>query len=206
MVRRWDIVTIGNLSRNRYWGEEEGRAYRAAICTSTLISGDGFRLFIDPSLADEGVMAAELNRRTGLKLSDIDTVFVTHEHGDHHAGLRHFPNAEWLASAGTAEAVNGMGKYDKKLRIAEGTILGSIGVVFTPGHTSYHHGLRFACDGLTVVIAGDAVMTRDFWKDRRGYHNSVDPERVSQTIDELGRLADIIVPGHDNYFLTEARG
>ena len=44
------IITIGNLSRNRYWGESDDRAYRPAICTCTLISGDGFRLLVDPSL------------------------------------------------------------------------------------------------------------------------------------------------------------
>jgi len=24
-VKRWDVITIGNLSRNRYWGESDAR-------------------------------------------------------------------------------------------------------------------------------------------------------------------------------------
>ena len=30
MIQRWDIITIGNLSRNRYWGERDDQAYRAS--------------------------------------------------------------------------------------------------------------------------------------------------------------------------------
>jgi len=67
MVKRWDIVTVGNLSRNRYWGEGEDRAIRAPLCTSTLIQGDEFRLLVDPPVANLEQMAAELDRRTGLE-------------------------------------------------------------------------------------------------------------------------------------------
>lgn len=41
LVLRWDIVTIGNLSRNRYWGESDEKAVRPAICTCTVLSGKG---------------------------------------------------------------------------------------------------------------------------------------------------------------------
>ena len=33
---RWDILTIGHLSRNKFWGESDDQAYRAPLCTSTL--------------------------------------------------------------------------------------------------------------------------------------------------------------------------
>lgn len=95
-IKRWDIVTIGNLSRNRYWGESDARAVRSAICTCTLITGEG----------------------------------------------------------------------------------------------------------LSVVIAGDAVATRDFWNERRSYFNAVDPEVAARTMDRIASMADIVVPGHDNYFLV----
>ena len=84
MVHRWDIITIGNLSRNRYWGESEDRPLRPALCTCTLIQAGGSRLLIDPSCEDADRMAAELDRRAGLKPSDITTVFITHHHADHH--------------------------------------------------------------------------------------------------------------------------
>ena len=65
-----------------------------------------------------------------------------------------------------------------------------------------HHSLRFDCEGLSVVIAGDAVATRDFWRERRGYYNCVDFELAAKSMDQIAGLADIVVPGHDNFFLN----
>ena len=202
MAVRWDIICIGNLSRNRYWGEAEDKPIRAALCTSTLITGDDFRLLVDPAFADGDQMAGELNRRTGLALDDITAVFVTHEHGDHHAGLRHFAEAQWYAAPEAAEAINGSGKYGKQMAAVTGSVCDDVQVIHTPGHTLGHHSLRFTCQGQVVVIAGDAVMTRDFWRDRRGYFNSKDFGQASRTIEMLAETAEVIVPGHDNYFAT----
>jgi glyoxylase-like metal-dependent hydrolase (beta-lactamase superfamily II) len=52
-----------------------------------------------------------------------------------------------------------------------------------------------------VVIAGDAVMTRDHWRERQGHHNSADLALAARSIEQLAALADIVVPGHDNYFV-----
>ena len=212
VVKRWDIVTVGNLSRNRYWGESEDHPVRAPFCTSTLIQVGSHRLLVDPPIGDPERMAAELDRRAGLKTADIDAVFVTHEHGDHHAGLACFPGAEWYAAPAVAEAVNATGRYAKSLRPVTGRLLDVIDMIPTPGHTAGHHSLRFDCAGLpannpdqlmaglSVVIAGDAVMTRDFWAERRGFFNSADPAQASRTMESLAQIADAIVPGHDNWF------
>ena len=203
MIEHWDIITIGNISRNRYWGEGDDHAHRPAICTCTLITlSDGTRLLVDPSLRDEAAMAAEMDRRAGLKIGDVDVVFITHEHGDHHFGLRHFPRARWLAAPPVAQALNRTDPYDRPLEPVEGRLLDAVDVLLTPGHTLSHHSLRFDCEGLSVVIAADAVMTRDFWRDRQGYFNSADFALAARTIEHLAGIADIVVPGHDNYFLN----
>jgi len=31
-VSRWDVITVGNLSRNRYWGEADNKAVREVLC------------------------------------------------------------------------------------------------------------------------------------------------------------------------------
>jgi glyoxylase-like metal-dependent hydrolase (beta-lactamase superfamily II) len=80
----------------------------------------------------------------------------------------------------------------------------AIEAVPTPGHTPTHHSLRFDCAGLSVVIAGDAVATQDFFRERRAYFNAIDFELSSRTMDKLAAVADLIVPGHDNYFLVES--
>jgi glyoxylase-like metal-dependent hydrolase (beta-lactamase superfamily II) len=202
-VTRWDVITIGNLSRNRYWGESDANGVRAAICTCTLITGAGFRLLVDPSLADAGEMAKELDRRTGVKPRDVTAVFVTHEHGDHVAGLAHFPDARWLASPAVAESLNQSGKLPRRIEGVTDRLFNAVEIVPTPGHTNSHHSLRFDCEGLSIVVAGDAVATRDFFRERRGYYNAVDFELSARTMDRLAALGDILVPGHDNYFLAD---
>jgi glyoxylase-like metal-dependent hydrolase (beta-lactamase superfamily II) len=202
-VQRWDVITLGNLSRNRYWGESDAKGVRAAICTCTLIAGDGFRLLVDPSLADAADMARELDRRTGVKPRDINAVFVTHEHGDHFAGVAHFPDAKWLAAPAVAEILNKSAKLPRRFENATDRLFDAVEVIATPGHTNSHHSLRFDCDGLSIVAAGDAVTTRDFFRERRGYFNAVDFELSARTMDKLAPMADIIVPGHDNCFLAD---
>ena len=202
-VFRWDIVTIGNISRNRYWGESDDHAVRSAICTCTLISSDGFRLLVDPSLQDEEKMREELDRRTGCGLEDIDAVFITHEHGDHHFGLKYFPSAKWLAAPPVADLLNSSGQYSKTVEANAGPLYGTVDVIPTPGHCLSHHSLRFDCDGRSVVIAADAAMNREFWNDRRGYFNSADFALATRSIEALVAMADVVIPGHDNYFLVD---
>jgi len=201
-IKRWDVITIGNLSRNRYWGESDAKAVRSAICTCTVIQGEGFRLLVDPSLSNPEDMRKELDRRTGLKVQDIDTVFITHEHGDHFAGLTHFVKARWCAGPEVATALKKTAHLLKPVEPVTGRLLDAMDIVPTPGHTMSHCSLRFDCEGLSVVVAGDAVATRDFWRERRGYFNCVDFDLSARSMEKIAGLADLVVPGHDNYFFV----
>ena len=202
-IKRWDVITVGNLSRNRYWGEADTVAVRTVLCTCTLVAGERFALLVDPSMKDAHEMARELDRRAGKKPDYITACFVTHEHGDHWAGLENFPHATWLAAPAVADALNRTARLSKQVEGAEGRLLDAIDIVPTPGHTASHHALRFDCQGRSIVTAGDAVATYDFFRDRRGFYNSVDFDQAARSMDKLAALADIIVPGHDNFFLAD---
>ncbi len=203
-VKRWDVITIGNLSRNQYWGEPNDKAVRKVLCTCTLISGDGFRLLVDPSETEVADMARELDRRTGLKLADITAVFVTHDHSDHWPGLVHFPEAQWMAGPGAAEILNKTGKLTRRVEPVTGKLFEAIEVLPTPGHTPSHHSLRFDCDGLSVIAAGDAIATHDFFRNRQNFYNATDPKQGGATMNKIAELADLIIPGHDNYFVSDS--
>jgi glyoxylase-like metal-dependent hydrolase (beta-lactamase superfamily II) len=201
-VSHWDVITIGSLSRNRYWGDSDEKAVHSVICTCTVISGKNFHVLVDPSIADENLMKTELDRRTGLKPDDIDLVFITHQHGDHFAGITHFQKAKWAAGAETAGILNKTGNFDKKIEPAGNNLFGAIELIPTPGHTTDHQCLRFDYKGLSVIVAGDAVATKDFWNERRPYYNALDVAESKRTMEKINSLADIIVPGHDNYFVN----
>lgn len=199
-IVHWDIITIGNLSRNRYWGESEEHALHSVICTCTVISGKDFNVIVDPSLEDDKAMSAELKRRRGLTLGDIDAVFVTHEHGDHHAGLENFHRAKWIAGSEVSSLLNKIEKYDGRVESAGSTIFDAIDVVPAPGHTPGSHGLRFDYRGLSIFVAGDAVATKDFWDEGRMYFKALDMAESKRTMQKISSTSDIVVPGHDNYF------
>ena len=206
MIRDWTIVTIGNLSRNRYWGDDEAQPVRPTLCTCTLLRGEAGLVLVDPSCQESERMAAELNRTTGLALGDVTTVFLTHEHGDHHYGLRHFPDADWVAAPEVAAAVNASQEYGKPVQPVTGRLCEGLDLVPTPGHTPGHHSLRFDCDGLSIVIAGDAVMTKDFWRERRPYFNAIDATAARQSMEDLVGIAQAIIPGHGNWFPSRPLG
>jgi glyoxylase-like metal-dependent hydrolase (beta-lactamase superfamily II) len=81
-------------------------------------------------------------------------------------------------------------------------LFGVIDIISTPGHTPDHHSLRFDYSGLSVIIAGDSVATKDFWDDRRPYYNALDVTESKRSMEKINSLADIIVPGHDNSFIN----
>lgn len=204
---RWDILTIGHLSRNKFWGESDDRAYREPLCTSVLIRTGSQTIVVDPSLPPEE-MAPLLDRRAGLSISEVDTVFLTHFHGDHRFGVDAFPEAEWLMAGEEISAWHDEPLRDDDRRVLErlkavgGELAPGLALLATPGHTPNHHSLVFDAEGPRVVVAGDAAMTRDFFRARDYYFNTADPPAAVRSMEEIATGADVVVPGHDNYFIN----
>jgi glyoxylase-like metal-dependent hydrolase (beta-lactamase superfamily II) len=45
-------------------------------------------------------------------------------------------------------------------------------------------------------------MTEEFFNAEEGFHNSVDFKQASETIRNIKEFADLVIPGHGNYFLN----
>ncbi len=212
---KWTVLTLGYFTRNKYWGEDEnGKPNRSAFCTSTLIEKNGKYIVVDPPAAGD-IMAAILDQRSGLKPQSIDYVFVTHCHYDHYVGLEAFPNAELFLAPdeydlfykaisnpepGYPLSFDDGEALAKRLRPAGNEIISGIKTVSLPGHTMGLTGLMFESAEGVILIAGDSVMTQDHFKDRHGYFCE-DYEMSKTTMDKINTLADIVVPGHSNFFL-----
>jgi glyoxylase-like metal-dependent hydrolase (beta-lactamase superfamily II) len=80
-------------------------------------------------------------------------------------------------------------------------IYDAIDVVLLPGHTPGTSGLRFDYKGLSVLVVGDAVATKDFWDEGRMYFKALDIEESLRSYKKIAAAANIVVPGHDNYFV-----
>ncbi|MFO7956653.1 MAG: MBL fold metallo-hydrolase [Candidatus Brocadiia bacterium] len=202
MIERWDVVVIGHPSRNPYWGESRDRRVRTPVCTCTLVTGHDFRLLVDPSYSDQEQMEYALHRRSGRRPDEIDCVFVTHPHGDHVAGLECFPAATWCAAAAVADQLNAAGRFSQQVADAAEVLPDEFDLIPTPGHVAGHHSLRFDCGGRSVVVAGDATITRDFCRD--GLSSFSEPtEEEKRSVQRMVDVADALVPGHDNWCLVD---
>jgi len=215
-----DIVSIGALSRNVFWNETG--TVRPSHATTTLIRDGSTSILVDPSLPPE-LVRHRLDERAGLTPEQIDVVFLTSFRPAHRRGLTLFSKSTWLmgeversamASALNAVLDGGESQVDdvsyEEVQ-AELEMLGRIEVSAdkltqsvdffpsygaTPGNSSL-----LVKSAKTVVVAGDAVVSRNHFDLGRVWDRSVDPESAKESFVELRDIADVIVPGHDNIML-----
>lgn len=93
MALNYTIISIGALSRNRFWNESEAR--RAAHSTTTLIRDGNTTILVDPGLPDQA-LAQRLDERAGLAPEQIDVVFLTNFRPVHRRALGLFSRASWV--------------------------------------------------------------------------------------------------------------
>ena len=209
-VGDWDIVVVGHLKWNRYFGDSSDNPPRGdpSTCTSVCVRGrdtDGqpFVLLVDPTLrATASDYYFDLNRRTGLHAQDVTHCFVTHHHMDHHAGLAYFPDAMWLSAPTVIEALAASGEtIAERMSPVTGEFLPGVCALPLPGHTLTLHGLAIAWRDERVVVAADAVMTKGHYAHETTEFEA-DARLARETIRGLKDMASLIVPGHDDLIVN----
>ena len=213
------MVTIGHLSRNKFWGEDEGQGYRMPLCTCTLLQGNGVNVIIDPSLPAEQMKDALLNA-AGIRPEDITHTYSTHYHGDHQWDLSAFPQAtvcmprkdlKYLRE-NEEEITTKFWTYLKHDQIArlvpsEENLVPGLSIVPLPGHTEGLCGYLFDGPEGKILCTGDCVMTREFFQHDTSYFFGWDVTKCEESIRAIKGMdpqPDIIVPGHGEAFLMKA--
>ena len=74
-----------------------------------------------------------------------------------------------------------------------------------PGVTPGSAGLLLALPARTVVVAGDAVVTRDYYEAGRVFEQAAVVADAQESFCDIAEIADEIVPGHDNVFSVIGR-
>lgn len=213
-IETYDVIVIGHLKWNPYFGESKEAPPRGdpSTCTSTMVRGlqeDGtpFVLLIDPTLRlTPEDYYFDINRRTGLRPEDVTHCFSTHSHYDHQAGLAYFPNAVWMAGEGVARELQDSKWIDgTRVKGVEGEFLPGVYAVSLPGHVKHLYGAAFWDGDWRVVAAGDGVMTKyHFWDGTTMFEE--DAVMAEKTIQGLHEITDLVIPGHDNLIVNHRGG
>ena len=224
MSVEFEVISIGTLSRNRLWGE--AAAVRTAHATITLVTSEGRRILVDPSLPGP-ILAARLNERTGLGLADVTDVFCTTLRPVHRRGIEALPAANWWAGEAEIESYQGylaemLDSAERLESVAASDIEAERELVgrFRPapedfgrqvipyplaGASPGSSGLLLTPATSTIVIAGDAALTAEHVRRGQVWAGCVDREGAMESLRDLLELADAIVPGHDNVFFSPRR-
>ncbi|RJP21877.1 MAG: MBL fold metallo-hydrolase [Candidatus Omnitrophota bacterium] len=202
----WKIINIGHLRKNQFWDEENDR--RDQVCTSILIEADARRILVDPGLPSTEMFQTLLDQRSGYQPQDIDTIFLTHFHRNHWRSLALFRKSVWLMSRTEIrwrQRKQETSEEEKNIlaRIVpiEEHSLPGIEILSTPGHTHGSASLMFETREGVVIAAGDAVLTFDHFEFREPSEHAEDRKEARCAIDRIAKIADVVIPGHDNYFV-----
>jgi glyoxylase-like metal-dependent hydrolase (beta-lactamase superfamily II) len=222
MGLHYRVISIGTLSRNRFWGETEGKRYPHA--TTTLIQDDHSTILVDPSLPEE-VLPQRMDERSGLSPDKVEAVFLTSFRPIHRRSLPLFAKATWLMHEPEIEAmrqhldemaqragdeevkrlISDEQSLLERLEPAAEQITRQVHLFPALGVTPGSAGLLLATASQTIVIAGDAVITQDHYEAGQVYEQAVNIEQAQESFTEIVEIADEIIPGHDNIFHVVAR-
>lgn len=214
-MNQLDVLAIGSLVY------DENNELREAHSTSTLIRAGDRLIVVDTSSRYMRPAIKTSFRQLGVFMKDVDTVVLTHHHGDHVSNYDFFPNAKVImhsfgddaCSKSTAEEDNytkGINKSDELDPFKVATLIDSVreeiapGVtlVHTPGHTWNSMSVFVKGSDRNYVIAGDAIPTEDNFRKGLPPRINVCKDIALKSMKEIKGFADVIVPGHGLPFIA----
>ena len=217
---RFDVISIGTLSRNMLWNEAQ--AVRTPHATTTLVRSGKRNILVDPGQPAQ-IIGARLFERTGLRPEQIDTVFLTNFRPAHRGGVALFTRAKVYVHelekqafhdrfhpmlAEMPEGDETREQLERELDLLESCLSApdqlAPGVDLFPlfGYTAGTCGLLLALPTSTVLIAGDAVATQEHFLAGQVLPEPYDLTGAKEALQEVYDIADLIVPGHDNVFVS----
>jgi glyoxylase-like metal-dependent hydrolase (beta-lactamase superfamily II) len=196
---KYEILSVGN---SRYSPAGEFIPENTGSPTITLITSGGLSLLVDPGygyyydvhLSEEQELD-KLRKKISecLCTSVVDKIYLTHQHSDH----------KNLADRFAVNPITGPGE-----------IIPGVIAFETPGHCENHYSLEFLSDGNKIVVAGDAVPNKYFFRAEKqeeriyriNYKNYPRNEFAKilelsvKSMRDIAKRADFIIPGHGDKF------
>lgn len=182
-------------------GVHGGTGLFKASSTVTLIRSD-INIIVDTgSFLDEKRIIKALAEEN-LKPENIEAVVLTHLHIDHTRNTNIFSNAVLYvqhSDAGTKWNINDITCETVDLDNLQ--IAKDVKTILTPGHFPYHISVVVETAKGTVVVAGDAISTKENLG-KISYPQWNDKEYIKSQ-KKILKIADYIIPGHGKIFKTD---
>ena len=210
----WRQLTLGHLSRNKFWGEDPDTQYHPVVASSVLVQDGGTPILVDPTLPVEE-MERRLQRCCGLDRTGIDIVFATHFHTDHRVDAEKYPNARLYMSPESVREAADLRSQGGPLaqaflngavfdfQAAPRRLSPNVAVQPLPGHTLGLAGLVFTSGGKRVLLSGDTIMNREYYRAREGYFIDASQQKTAASMEWAAANTDVIVPGHGDWFFAD---
>lgn len=173
---------------------KEGEKILFASSSVTLII-DEFPVIVDTALRFEWNEIEAGLRNAGVSADEIEMVVNTHLHADH-VGCNGMFRCDKFAHPLAIKDAGAKGYKECPKRISK-----NVRTMDTPGHCRGHISVVYKGDE-TVVIAGDAIPTKDNFIKRLPPRIHIDREAAMRSFAEIEKVADVIVPGHDEIIRT----
>lgn len=178
--------------------ERDGSAILDASSTVTLVESKGQRLIVDTGSPRDWPKIARALRLLKVDPDSVRYVVNTHLHIDHIGCNDKFGGARLFAHTLEDPPVG-------TLRVSERTTLfPGVEIVPTPGHTAGSLSV-FVTGEKRVVIAGDALPTRENYLNHVPPAVNVNRLLALKTMDMILAWAEIVVPGHGPQFEVLAK-
>ena len=164
------------------------------------IKSNGKNIIADPGLDREKLLTTLT--KEGLKISDIDFVFLTHGHADHSLLAGIFTNAK---------IVDELYVYQQNKIIQHQGIIPNtdLKVIQTPGHVEEHCSLIVPTAEGIYAVAGDVFWWPDNEKQEVDINKPdhdpthMDIKKLIASRKKLLSIADYIIPGHVKKFKVD---
>jgi len=172
------------------------------ICSSTiLIKANGNNILVDPGhIAWKGELV-KLLAAEKLKPDDIDYVLLTHHHLDHSSNMGSFPKAKIFMGSGYVSHGKASYMVYDDFKLFENKL--GIGILKTPGHTAESRSYLFEYKDVKYICAGDAVY-EDVLRGK-SENGIADREKYIQSLENIFKTADVIIPGHGRVIKGELK-
>ena len=157
--------------------------------TVTLIKDGNNNIVVDPGVLESQDLLAGKLKEEGLKVDDVNYVFLTHSHPDHHMNTGMFVKAKKLEFYGLWDN-NKCLEWNKNFS-------NDIEIIKTPGHSD---------DSLTFLVKNDsgkiAVCGDVFWKENypADDHYANNKEKLAASRKKVLEIADYVIPGHGDIY------